>query len=387
MLILVTSCTSSVSSNLSYTLTPRVESPTPSRENPEISLPTETPTLAVTSTSTITPSLTKNASVIHFYTYTPTSEPTGNPNEIRVMLITQNGDLWTGGPGGVVRWDVQTGGYTVFTKRDGLAGNNITAIAQTLDGAVWFGTKGAGISRFDGTHWQTFSTRNGLPGDFIVSMTTTLDGTLWVDTETTPYKAKPNYVANFGRFDGQNWHTEIGGGFDKIVAAQDGSVWGITYRQGLGRFYNGKWEHISDLSYISAINVAQDGKVWIATPTNIYQAISRTLRNRLDPAWIDQPPVITAIAIGKDNIAWFGLSYRLFREDNRGCGERYDLNDERGVYRYDGYHWRHFTQEDGLVDNKVCAIVVGQDESVWIGTYDKGVSHFNGQNWTTYSVP
>jgi hypothetical protein len=95
---------------------------------------------------------------------------------------------------------------------------------------------------------------------------------------------------------------------------------------------------------------------------------------------------VSSIAVSAENIAWFGFSrYAAFDLDP--CGERSDSVEEVGVYRYDGKTWTHFTTEDGLIDNKICAISLDLSGNVWFGSYDKGVSRFNGETWTSYIVP
>ena len=79
------------------------------------------------------------------------------PNYVRAMLIDREGNLWTGGKGGVVHWNIQSGEHVVYSTRIGLYSFDVSAIAQTPDGAIWVGTSGAGLYRFDGVSWMQFS--------------------------------------------------------------------------------------------------------------------------------------------------------------------------------------------------------------------------------------
>jgi ligand-binding sensor domain-containing protein len=59
-----------------------------------------------------------------------------------------------------------------FTIDDGLAANDVWAVLQAQDGALWFGTNGGGVSRFDG-RWTLFSvetTGGGLAGNQVRSI-------------------------------------------------------------------------------------------------------------------------------------------------------------------------------------------------------------------------
>ena len=62
-------------------------------------------------------------------------------------------------------------------------------------------------------------------------------------------------------------------------------------------------------------------------------------------------------------------------------------HDEFGVYSFNGKDWRHYTTNDGLVDNKICSIKTSEDGNIWFGSFDKGISKFDGNTWTTYIVP
>jgi len=398
LLILFTSCTNENNPQQSATMINSTASSTPSGAqtlgpmNTRVSSPSSSPTTTNAPIPSATLTVPIPSVTLTVLTQTASSTPTSMKaaNQIRAMLIDKNGDLWTGGPGGIVHWDIKTGRYVIYTTHNSLASNKITAIAQTLDGSLWFGSFGAGLFRFDGVSWQTYTTYNGLPGDYIVSLATTPDGELWLDVVTTPYIAEPGYSGHFGKYDGTSWYPAIGGGFDRVIAALDGTLWGRYYMQGLWQFDGQKWNHISDITLedITALAVASDGVVWAATapPTKVYR-VDHGLLLKLDIPWIDQnEPRITAIGVTLNNTAWFGFSYTAPSLLDK-CGMRNRFVEELGVYRYNGDSWLHFTKEDGLVDNKICTIVVDKDGNVWFGAFDDGVSRFDGQTWTTYAVP
>ena len=50
--------------------------------------------------------------------------------------------------------------WTTFTNANGLASNDVQAIAETRDGAIWFGTDG-GVSRFQDGLWTSFTSFDG----------------------------------------------------------------------------------------------------------------------------------------------------------------------------------------------------------------------------------
>jgi ligand-binding sensor domain-containing protein len=301
--------------------------------------------------------------------------------------------LWTGGTEGVILWDLKINTPIVYAMSGGSENTNVIALSQTSDGAIWAGTFGNGLARFDGSSWRSFTTKDGLPGNYIVAQTVTSLGELWFTTQ------KDNSLedAHFAHFDGTNWIIEKGTAFQRLVTLPDDSivgvynappVGGIYFNSQLGVFDGQNW---SDLGvypgeWVDAITIAPDGVIWFATRDSVYR-YENNIWEELIPPWAgrDFTPV-SSMAVSTENVAWFGFSrYAAFDLDP--CGSRSDSVEERGVYRYDGKTWTHFTTEDGLVDNKICAISLDLSGNVWFGSFDKGVSRFDGENWTSYIVP
>lgn len=56
--------------------------------------------------------------------------------------------------------------------------NFVSSVAVAFDGAVWFGTDGLGVSRFDGETWTTFTVLDGLASNNILAIAPVSDGSL-----------------------------------------------------------------------------------------------------------------------------------------------------------------------------------------------------------------
>jgi ligand-binding sensor domain-containing protein len=50
-------------------------------------------------------------------------------------------------------------------------------------GSIWFGTKGHGLSRFDGKSTIEYTGRQGLPGKTVFSATEDRNGDIWIGAE------------------------------------------------------------------------------------------------------------------------------------------------------------------------------------------------------------
>ena len=313
-------------------------------------------------------------------------------NQIRALLIDQNGDLWTGGPAGVVHWDLKTNTPTVYAIRGNPENTNVFGLSQTQDGSIWVGTYGNGLSKFDGKSWQTFTKKDGLPGNFITAQTVTSQGELWL---VILGRKQIMESAQFGYINDSNWIQENGGAFDYIFALPDDSIISTYTNQRNGLFYSEiaiydghSWNNpdIYPNDWIEAITVAPDGAIWFAAGDTVYRHINHKT-TKMIPPWIKEyyHQIVSSIVVSNTGITWFGFSFHTGFDFP--CGHRQDQQEEYGTYRYDGKWWIHFTTKDGLIDNKICAITTDKNNNVWFGSYDKGVSRFDGQVWTSYVVP
>jgi ligand-binding sensor domain-containing protein len=135
---------------------------------------------------------------------------------------------------------------------------------------------------------------------------------------------------------------------------------------------------------LTAIGIAPDGEIWVSAETGIYRYDGYTWQ-KISPPWLGKTAAnVSSMAISEDGTAWFGFSY--MPPDFPPCGTQIEGIEEYGVYRYDGKYWTHFTTEDGLVDNKICDIKIDSNGNVWFGSYDKGISRFDGETWQSYLI-
>lgn len=103
---------------------------------------------------------------------------TFNPNNVTSMIMDKNGILWTGTwGGGLTSFDGKT--FTVYTMKDGLAGNYVLALTSGSDGTIWVGTE-QGLSQFNGKQFTNYTTKDGLLNDLIFSLAFDSKGKLWV---------------------------------------------------------------------------------------------------------------------------------------------------------------------------------------------------------------
>jgi ligand-binding sensor domain-containing protein len=103
-----------------------------------------------------------------------------NSNFVIAAAVGHDNAKWFGTWGaGLSRFDGKT--WTTFTKSDGLGGNFIHKLAVDSDGLIWAGTNG-GVSWYDGTRWRNFSKNDGLVDDNVFSIVFDAKGDRWFGT-------------------------------------------------------------------------------------------------------------------------------------------------------------------------------------------------------------
>jgi ligand-binding sensor domain-containing protein len=103
-----------------------------------------------------------------------------NPNFIIAIAVDDHNNKWFGTWGaGLSKFDGKT--WTTYTAQNGLGGNFVHAITIDRNGSLWVGTNG-GVSRFDGEKWTTLSTRDGLIDNNVFSIAVDDKDNKWFGT-------------------------------------------------------------------------------------------------------------------------------------------------------------------------------------------------------------
>ncbi len=175
------------------------------------------------------------------------------------------------------------GGYRSANGAGSLPDGSIHALAQTRDGAIWAGTKQAGVLRLQAGS-QTWQTVLGLPQSVINRFLLDRNGDLWVATDrgVGRWKAGQTGLAQFDMMPGENANT-MQVNITTLAEDQDGRIWaGST--QGL-------WVSSADKSVlhkiaaeperpnglvsdaITSMLTTRDGKLWLATAKGLERLI------------------------------------------------------------------------------------------------------------------
>jgi ligand-binding sensor domain-containing protein len=108
----------------------------------------------------------------------------------------------------------------MFTAEDGLPNNVLMTVIAAHDGSVWTGANCGGLSRFDGTRFQTYNEQSGLANSCVWAIAEDANRDLWIGTWGGG--AFRYHNGNFTQYSTSQGMADER--VTSIVAARDGSI-------------------------------------------------------------------------------------------------------------------------------------------------------------------
>ncbi|MFL5728164.1 MAG: two-component regulator propeller domain-containing protein [Cytophagaceae bacterium] len=202
-----------------------------------------------------------------------------------------------------------------YSIGEGLAQSQVYAVEEDYRGNVWFGTRGGGLSRFDGINFYNYTTDEGLVNNYVNALLCDRQGNLWIGTDN-----------GLSLFDGRKFRS-------------------FSAQQGL---YSG---HINSLAQDSS------GLIWIATDKGIFHLEQDTI-----------------IRFGR-KLGVLSEKTRALFIDSKSCVW---AGSDFGAYRFSlsGKEWKadFYTKNEGLAGNIITSISEDSENRIWLCTYGTGVS-------------
>ncbi len=191
-----------------------------------------------------------------------------------------------------------------FQTVPSLLGYTITAVTQTADGAIWSGSKGEGLFRYE--RGQTFhlSTRDGLLSDVILALAADHDGSLWIGTPDGLNHLKNGKITSFTSSDG------LPDDFIRsLFSDTDGTLW-VGTRRGLAHWSDRRWSILSlkdglKSNLVGAILRSHANDLWVGT----FDGLTRIRDGKLTTFNMADglsSSVITSLLEDKNNVLWIG---------------------------------------------------------------------------------
>jgi diguanylate cyclase (GGDEF)-like protein len=280
----------------------------------------------------------------HFVSELPNLPPA---NDYGSPALDRAGNLMIPTVGGLYRRS--SGRWEIIDRSRGMAVNATFAITEDREGAYWIGLGGAGIQRWIGRKtWSSWTTAEGIPDDVVWSALRDKRKRLWIGTNS----GVAMWDSEAGRW--RTWNSQNGlkGSVAReLIVAPDGAIWVLCFPGGLTRFDPDTLspEKISTPEPDpTGIHTGPDGRIWIANPK--YLKATRPSQRPFEFVDVQVPDEIRG-GIGRLTSSRDGVLWTVGR---------------KGLGRFDGKQWKHFTTADGLREEEVAeAAAVSRDE-VWI---------------------
>ena len=306
-------------------------------------------------------------------------------------------------------------GHTAWRIEDGVFSGAPNAIAQTRDGYLWIGTQN-GLLRFDGVRFVPYIPVKGGPlSSGIFSLLAGTDGSLWIGTSRNLAHLQNGNLTNYqdadGRVnsivqshDGRIWITRSRVHDDKgplcevkgtslrcygkadgiptpyaVPLAEDseGNLWIgsvnllIRWKAGSSTVFTPSQERSGEgLSGIQAIVTDSNGSIWSGIdrrgPGQGLQRWLHGVRMPLNPTLNESALQVSALFVDHENTLWIGTQ-------------------DRGIYRLNGDKVDRFSSADGLSGDSVNGFYEDQEGNIWIAT-SEGIDCFRNLRVTTFST-
>jgi len=320
------------------------------------------------------------------------------------MCRSRRGELLTTGPAGALLASHE-GRLETFTNLAGLPRSPVLSLAETEDGNIWSGTRGAGLFRFSGG--QLTPMAEGLPDSKINCLLTGTEGDLWIGTDSG--------IANWN---GSHLLPQAQPLRNVQVLAmerdRDGNIWAGTDSRGLLRINQRGVSSLDAASEqapgaVTALFEDREDNLWIGSASGIERLrdsafVTYSLPEGLptdgsNPVYVDEagrlwfPPVAGGLWWMKDGrhgqISLDGLQNDIVYSIGGRKGELWLGRQRGGLTRLtianERFSAKTYTKADGLAQDSVFSVYQAPDGSVWAGTLSGGVSHFSEGRFTTYT--
>jgi signal transduction histidine kinase/CheY-like chemotaxis protein len=272
-------------------------------------------------------------------------------NSVQAILRDHQGYIWLATQGGVARFDGVR--FVVFDRSNTTAfqRENVTALAEGIDGSIWMGTD-SGLIRYRRGEFARFGAQDGLPSERIRALYVDKDGIVWVATSAGVCRLRHGVVrdglsAPLAAIDAS-----------RIRQTHDGVLW-FSGVSGLYRLENGKVERFGageglPDDTVWDVLVDRDGAVLAGTN----RGVVRLVNGRAVP--VDFGPIV-----GGDTV------HAIFRDAG---GTLYLGLERRGLARVFDRTIEIYGKAEGFAANYVVDFLEDREGNLWVASFDAGVA-------------
>jgi ligand-binding sensor domain-containing protein len=252
-----------------------------------------------------------------------------------------------------------------WSKREGMPQNSALAMAQTPDGYLWVGTH-EGLARFDGISFKTYTPRtvSALGAKAISALSVGIDGTLWIGTMGGGITTMRDGVFRSACNGLEESPMNVG----RFFHDRSGNVWAVTSK-GLQMFRDGclvrtfTWSTGLPKGPVTGIAEDRPGRLLIAVGGHIMILQGEGFEEYPLPAPVRGK--VRLIVADSSGTLWIGTY-------------------EHGVAALRGTHLTVFDRARGLSSDSIGVLLVDRRGAVWVATRGGGVNRIYRERITAF---
>lgn len=289
-----------------------------------------------------------------------------------------------------------------WQNSDGLPQNTVSAIEQSIDGYLWFGTD-EGLVRFNGTQLVVFDAASSdafAENQSIRALEVRRDGSLWIGTDGSGL-----VVYRHGTFEPKS--PELTGALKKVIALHEdrsGTLWIGTFDDGLWMLRPGQDRPRQLFTHSVVRSIAEDshGNIFAGTQEGLIRILPSgefaafgTGKSKASP--------IHAVFVDRHDRVWYSTREGIFRLDDSerqssvsatpglafiedGQGQIWIGMDGEGLLRIDGESRESLTSEHGLTHDRIISLFQDREGSVWVGSEGGGIVQLNVGQFVNFGI-
>lgn len=324
-------------------------------------------------------------------------------NTVGAIVQDNDGFVWLGTQEGLVRYDGTE--FRVFdrTNTPEIRVNQINQLVVAADGALWAGTRGGGLLRYEDGRFSAWSTEDGLSSDFSMSLYADSDGSVWMGTLGGGINhVSEDAISVFGPEQGLD---------TRIVAFIDRDSGGkliIGTREGVKLLDDGVFVPHPDETLSSAYVVsfgAFGGHEWFGTRQGDLFSLADSQLEHID---VGQTGYLREVLQDGVGTLWFAMNgggllrmaqgmWSVFQEsDGLSSDQAMALGHDsegglwigtvNGLNRLGAPKFTMWTSHEGLPADDIRTVHQDDSGAMWVGTASAGVSVFRDGTWSTLST-
>lgn len=274
---------------------------------------------------------------------------------VQAVAQTQDGFLWIGTTGGLLRFDGSR--FVTFERGNTPAfhENSVFSLMSGRDGTLWIGTEGGGLIRMKDERFRQFGAADGLLDGFVRTVLEDKSGTIWIGTDNGLFQLASSKAERARRIDGTAAIPDLA--VHALAQTSDGRIWVggsrlIAIRDGVAERYPLVGEYSE--TRVKSILETRYGTLWVGTVSGL-QRLSREGDRFERVAGVQE--TVRSLRETSDGMLWIGTI---------GQGA-YTLRDGRLASIDEGRDGAHIDSAR-LPSNTVLSLFEDAERNVWMGT-------------------